>query len=247
MTRGVSERCITLVKEFEGFGDTRRYGASDPRRGDPYRCPAGVWTQGYGRTRGITEHSPRITEPEALAWLVEDVAEYARGVAAVLRQPATQNQFDAMVSLAYNIGLEAFGRSTVLRKFNADDDTGAAEAFRMWNRAGGQVSRGLVRRRAREIALFTEGMQAAAMPQAVDEPIEATPDTNRGPIANLAAQVAAAIVALAGVAEPFRNALDTVGLGPWTPYIALACAGVGIGLAGVWLYRRIKSRQAVAP
>ena len=89
---------------------------------------------------------------------------------------------------------------------------------------------------------------AARFPEdAVGEIASTTPDNNRGPLANLAVQVAAAIVALAGAAEPFRNALDTVGLGPWTPYIALACAGVGIGLAGVWLYRRIKSRQAVAP
>lgn len=182
MPTGVSERCVTLVKEFEGFGDTRRYGAGDPRRGDPYRCPAGVWTQGYGRTRGITERSPRVTEGEATAHLREDMAEYARGVAAVLARPATQNQFDAMVSLAFNIGLSAFGRSTVLRKFNAGDTAGAAEAFRLWNKAGGQVSPGLVRRRAREVELFLEG-EAAPMPQRVDEPVQATPDNNAGPAA----------------------------------------------------------------
>lgn len=170
MTRGVSERCITLIKEFEGFGDTSRFGPSDPRRGDPYKCPAGVWTQGYGRTRGITAQSPRITEGEATERLREDMAEFARGVAATLARPATQSQFDAMVSLAFNIGLKGFAGSTVRRKFNEGDIAGAAQAFHLWVKAAGQVSPGLVRRRAREAALFMESAQRDPMPQAVDQP-----------------------------------------------------------------------------
>lgn len=257
MTRGVSERGIALVKEFEGFGDTRRYAAGDPRRGDPYRCPAGVWTQGYGRTRGITERSPRITEGEATANLREDMAEYARGVAAVLARPATQNQFDAMVSLAFNIGLAGFGRSTVLRKFNAGDTAGAAEAFRLWNKAGGQVSPGLVRRRAREVALFTDG-EAAPMPQRVDEPVATSPNNMRGPLTTGAGGGGTTVDGIADMDfSMFNRAMDQLEQAKsiWQrigEFIAanpgalfrVAVGAVIIGCAIAWGYRRYMSWKA---
>lgn len=266
---GVSERGIALIKDFEGFGDTARYANGDPRRGDPYRCPAGVWTQGYGRTRGITEHSPRITEPEALAWLVEDVAEYARGVAAVLRQPATQNQFDAMVSLAFNVGLgwsgatkppgarDGFRQSTVLRKFNAGDLAGAAEAFRLWNKAGGQVSPGLVRRRAREVALFTDG-ESAPMPQRVDEPVTTSPNNMRGPLTTGAGGGGTTVDGIADLDfSMFNRAMDQLEQAKsiWQrigEFIAanpgalfrVAVGAVIIGCAIAWGYRRYMSWKA---
>jgi lysozyme len=138
----VSPKGLHLIKSFEGF------------RGKPYLCPAGVWTIGYGTTSGVTEHTPPITEAQASALLSVDVAKFAAGVADSLTRAPTQGQFDAMVSLAYNIGLGAFRRSRVLKWFNLGDDDEAAAAFRAWQTANGQVLAGLVRRREAEIRLF---------------------------------------------------------------------------------------------
>ena len=83
------------------------------------------------------------------------LAQFEEGVRdGIGKAPTTQAQFDAMVCLAYNIGVNAFQRSTVLRRHNAGDYAGAAAAFAMWNKGGGKVLKGLVRRRAAEAALY---------------------------------------------------------------------------------------------
>jgi hypothetical protein len=74
----------------------------------------------------------------------------------VVKVPLTQNQFDALVSLVYNIGQTAFSNSTLLKKLNAKDYQGAADQFLRWNKGGGKVMKGLVRRREAERALFLE-------------------------------------------------------------------------------------------
>jgi lysozyme len=76
-------------------------------------------------------------------------------LAAIENAPTTDNQFSAMVSLAYNIGVGAFARSTVARKHNEGDHQAAAEAFALWNKAGGRVLAGLVRRRKEEADLYS--------------------------------------------------------------------------------------------
>lgn len=230
---------LDLIKRFEGL------------RTESYDDGFGTWTIGYGHTAGVAP-GQRISAAEAERMLSDDLATYEARVRQLCTRAPSSNELAAMVSLAFNIGVGAFQRSTALRKHNAGDPVGAAEAFKLFRRAGGREVPGLLRRRNAEAALYlTPTNDDRPGVQTVDPetppPAGATPDNNRGPIANLAAQVAAAVVALAGVAEPFKNALDTVGLGPFAPYIALACAAVGIGLAGVWIYRRIKSRQAVMP
>ena len=230
---------LDLIKRFEGL------------RTEAYDDGFGTWTIGYGHTAGVVP-GQRISPAEAERILADDLTTFEARVRQLCTEPPNSNQLAAMVSLAFNIGVGAFQRSTALRKHNARDYVGAAEAFKLFRRAGGREVAGLLRRRNAEAALYltpvnaeTPGVQTVD-PEVTPSPA-ATPDNNRGPLANLAAQVAAAVIALAGVAEPFKNALDTVGLGRWTPHIALACAAVGVALAGVWLYRRIKSRQAVAP
>ena len=82
---------------------------------------------------------------------------------AAQKNPVEQCQFDALVCLAYNIGLGNFRTSTLVRKLNAGDIDGAAQQFAVWNKAGGQVMRGLVRRRAAERALFCGASGAMAI------------------------------------------------------------------------------------
>jgi len=142
----VSEQGLALIRRFEGCRLTA------------YKCPAGVMTIGYGRTgtmdgQSITE-GVTITQEKAEALLREDVARFAKGVEDLLSRPATQGQYDAMVSLAFNIGINGFRESTVRARFNAGQIPGAAEAFILWVKAKGMMLEGLVRRRAAEIVRF---------------------------------------------------------------------------------------------
>jgi lysozyme len=138
----VSATLVGIVAQFEGF------------RAKSYRCPAGVWTIGYGETKGIRPGDV-ISEPAARKRLAIRLEEFQTGVKAALGDaPATPNQLDAMTSLAYNIGLGAFQKSSVCKRHRAGDHAGAARAFALWNKAGGRVLPGLVSRRAAEIRLY---------------------------------------------------------------------------------------------
>lgn len=143
----INQAALDLIKEFEGF------------MAHAYKDSVGVVTIGYGTTAaagvGITPALGMvITEAQAVGYLNAAVNKFADQVLRRLVHPATPNQFGAMVSLAYNIGPGNFAKSSVLRKFNAGDNAGAAASFKLWNKAGGRVLPGLTRRRAAEAALF---------------------------------------------------------------------------------------------
>jgi len=122
-----------------------------------YRCPAGVPTIGWGRTRGV-RMGDTCTQAQADHWLLEDIAEAAEGVRSKLARDASPNELGAMVSLAYNIGIGNLTSSTLLRRLNAGDRDGAAAQFAVWNKArvNGKlvVLKGLVTRRAHEARIF---------------------------------------------------------------------------------------------
>lgn len=131
-----------IVAEFEGCVLTA------------YNCPAGVLTIGYGHTGPDVYPGQTITQQEAIDLLDKDLNRFRQAVVRIVNVSLTENQFAALVSLAFNIGVGAFQKSTLVRKLNASDYEGAANEFKRWNRGGGQVLRGLVRRRAAEEALF---------------------------------------------------------------------------------------------
>jgi lysozyme len=136
-----------MVAPFEGF------------RPNPYVCPAGVWTIGYGTTRyqdgrAVGPADPMITEPEGREFLAYDLSAAAGAVERMVRVPITAGQKAALISFAHNCGAGALQGSTLLRKLNAGDMDGAAAEFGKWVRGGGQVLPGLVKRRAAEAALF---------------------------------------------------------------------------------------------
>lgn len=132
---------LSLIKAFEGCKLTA------------YKCPADVWTIGYGRTTNV-KPGQTITQAQADAWLIEEYDDFESAVKRVVKVKLTENQLGALVSLAYNIGVGAFSKSTLLRKVNAGDEAGAAAQFKRWNRAGGRVLNGLTRRRVAEAKLF---------------------------------------------------------------------------------------------
>lgn len=120
-----------------------------------YRCPAGKWTIGYGDTGPDVVPGLVITAEEAEVRLARRLAEeFESGVEQLLAVEVTGNQFSALVSFAYNVGLQALAESALLTKLNAGDVDGAAEEFGRWTRSKGRVLAGLVARRAAERELF---------------------------------------------------------------------------------------------
>lgn len=147
MSKKTSERGKDLIKEFEGF------------RATAYLCPAGVWTVGYGTTRingNKVQPNTRITTEEADVFLEQDLKQFEDVVNNRVIVQLTQNQFDALVSFVYNVGVGAFQKSTLLKKLNVGEYDSAAEQFLRWDKVGGQKVTGLTRRRKAEQELFLE-------------------------------------------------------------------------------------------
>lgn len=132
---------LDLIKRFEGLRLTA------------YLCPAGVPTIGYGQTGPGIKLGMTITEAKANELLADSLKKYEEAVTHYAGS-AHQNQFDAMVSLCYNIGAGNFKTSSVARLHKAGQYTGAASAFLLWNKAGGRVLAGLVSRRKAERNLY---------------------------------------------------------------------------------------------
>ncbi len=129
-----------------------------------------------------------LTAAQETALLSRTVAPYAEAVRASVRVPLNQNQFDALVSFAYNIGTAGFEGSSTLRRLNAGDAAGAADAMRLWNKSDGAVNQGLVNRREQEVRQFNTPAAAAIAPEAARPSAPARPAT---PAANdFAAQIA---------------------------------------------------------
>ena len=138
----MSEDGLTRLVEREGL------------RRSAYRDVAGIWTICCGHTSmaGPPKVRPgmKCTLAECRQILMNDVEKFEDCVERAITEPMTQHQFDAFVSLAFNIGCHAFRRSTVVREFNRGNQTKSADAFRMWKKAGGRVVQGLVNRRESE-------------------------------------------------------------------------------------------------
>lgn len=140
----IGQRGLALIKQFEGC---KLQAYPDPATGGK------PWTIGYGHTKGV-KPSDQITQAQAEAFLSEDLAVFELTVNSAIKCLMTQNQFDAMVSLAFNIGGGNFAQSTLVKKFNAGDVQGAADQFPRWKFANGNEMLGLIKRRAAERELF---------------------------------------------------------------------------------------------
>lgn len=232
----VSARGRSLIKQFEGF------------RADAYQDVVGVWTIGYGFTRGV-QPGQHMTAQQAEARLITELLGYEQAVLGGCTREPNQNQLDALCSLAWNIGVGGFLRSTVLKAHNRGDAQSASRAFGLWNKAGGREWAGLTRRRAAEAALYLEpvpGVEGAipsaeaaeppppaqAMPQQIDpESSMAASGINR------AATVAGTTAATVGAVSSIKQNLDD--LGGWlVPMLAVAV----VALAGYIVWQRWQQR-----
>ncbi len=136
-----SQNGIDLIKHFEGC------------ELKAYKCPAGVWTIGYGHIKGVQEGDV-ITEQQAHEMLVEELDEYENYINTLVTVPLNQNQYDALVSWVYNLGSSNLNSSTLLRVLNTGNYAEVPEQIMRWNKAGGKVLEGLTRRRQAEADLF---------------------------------------------------------------------------------------------
>jgi len=143
----VNAEGYALIKKFEGC------------RLKAYKCPANVWTIGYGNT--FYENGMKVKEGDVITQERADelakfiIDQFAVTIEPFIQKPLTDNQFSACVSLAYNIGTSGFKRSSVFKKLNINpNDPTIADSFKLWNKGGGKVLAGLVKRREAEIQLY---------------------------------------------------------------------------------------------
>lgn len=240
MPREVSAEGRALIQQFEGLSLTA------------YLCPAGTWTIGYGHTEGV-QPGDKITKAHADNLLQADLVSYGNAVEELVGSCETsQHELDAIVSLAFNIGIAGFRGSTVLRLHRQGDRHGAARAFGMWNKAmvNGKLQEmpGLTRRRAAEMACYlTEDAPAAkAMPQAVAPPPSVS--SSKTVIAGGAAVVAGigsvadqANQLAVSVASASTSMLSVAKLGP----IVLSVVALAAGAYMLWRYIQKRRRGEV--
>ena len=136
-----SDEGISLIKKFEGC------------RLEPYFCSGNVLTIGYGHTKDVVENMS-ITEDTAEALLKEDLKDFEEQVSNLVKVELNQNQFDALIAWTFNLGSGNLSSSTLLKKLNNSEYGEVPEQIKRWNKAGGKVLEGLIRRREAEALLF---------------------------------------------------------------------------------------------
>ena len=145
-SNNLSDNGMKLLEQFEGL------------RLEAYLDSAGIATIGFGTIKypngSKVKLGDKITKAQAKEYKLHDLKEFENTVNTFVKAPLNQNQYDALVSLSYNIGSNAFKNSTLLKKLNSGDYKGAAEQFLSWNKAGGKKVQGLVNRREAERKLF---------------------------------------------------------------------------------------------
>lgn len=179
---------IDMVKEFEGL------------RLKAYKCSAAVWTVGFGHTSAagnpIVTPELVITKDEAEEILKRDMEQYEEGVRKYVKVDLTQGQFDALVDFAYNAGVGALQKSTLLKKVNAEKFDEVPAEFMKWTKGGGKELPGLVRRRRAEVKLW-RGLDTEK-PVPVDE-ARAEPDQPKASKSIVQSREANAAVAAGGL------------------------------------------------
>ncbi|EJF91332.1 lysozyme [Bartonella melophagi] len=218
--RTISKEGLALIKKWEGL------------RLQAYQDAIGVWTIGYGHTtkagEPVVQDGMKITKAKAEAILRKDLAQFEQIVEQVVSQPLTDEQFAALVSFCYNVGIDAFCNSTLLRKLNKGDYEAVPAELQKWTKAEGQRLQGLVHRRAAEAGLWAKGAYVCSNYQVV----EAT-----GDVSILTAEFLAPVIgALSGLTGLFS------GYGPvqW----ALAAIMIIAMMVGIFVYlSRIKEEK----
>lgn len=231
-----SPKGIHLIKTFEGL------------RLMAYLCPANVWTIGYGHTTSagppVVQPGMTITKVEAEEILRSDLIKYEAGVLKLVKVPLTQGQFDALVSFAYNCGVGALAKSTLLKRVNAGRFGDVPAELMKWTKAGGRELAGLVRRRRAEAALWRavderatlDPDESSAAPE-LPTPSKTMAKSREGNAA-LAAGGAAAITAMGEAASHVGPLSDALG----RPAV-FVLIGIALLCAAIWYWRRERLQE----
>ena len=254
----LSENGLRLIQSFEGYHDRLPDGRCKAYQRQ-YKGKLDVPTIGFGCTVGVLM-GMTWTRAEADAAFSKELERFERCVIRLVTVEMNQNEFDSMVSLAYNIGEAGFAKSSVLSRLNKGDRLGAANAFEKWNKVGKFVEKGLTSRRKREAANFLKPVVAPevpSMPQSVSPP---TPirDTIKtvAPVAAGGVAVVEAVQQVLPVPSVPQVVSDSVtnltiwqsvgqtvgslkGFAFGEPYIAGALA---FGLGAVWLGPMVRAK-----
>ena len=238
-----SEAGLRLIKEFEGF------------RSKAYVCPAGVLTIGYGHTSAAGEpavvRGMEITNGVAHEILRSDLERFERGVTRLVKVDLEQNQFDVLVSFAFNCGLGNLKKSTLLKRVNAKRFEDVPAELMKWTRGGGKVLPGLVRRRRAEAEMWQRlGAES-------ESETRSTPDTPT-PSKKITQSKEAGAAAVAGGAGAIAAAQEVIpavqqaggiisGLSEALGRPAvIAFIVVAIAAAGIWYWRKQRLNEEAA-
>lgn len=234
----VSQQGVELVKKFEGLHKLKEDGLVHS-----YRCPAGVWSLGYGFTKGVRSGT-KMTVQECEDRLLEELNEFGAQVRRVVDVPLTQSQFDAIVSLTFNIGIGNLKSSTLLRKLNAGDYAAVPAQMMRWNKArvDGKLTplKGLTRRRAAEAAVFTMDAQLPS-DDGGDTMVQKVTVQDKKPLTKSKTMAGAGVAGAATVLSeitPQVEALIPYAESMKTLFLLLALAGVGLAI-----YARMKDQK----
>ncbi|WP_455480991.1 lysozyme [Bartonella sp. B12(2025)] len=156
----ISKEGLALIKQWEGL------------RLQSYQDATGLWTIGYGHTsnagKPFVHKNMNITEKKAEDILFQDLKQFEKAVEQAVVVPLTDEQFAALVSFCYNVGIKAFCNSTLLKKLNKGDYETVPAELQRWSKAGGKRLQGLVNRRAAEAGLWAKGSYVSSNYQAVE-------------------------------------------------------------------------------
>jgi len=227
----ISRKGLDLIKRHEGL------------RLKAYLCPAGVWTIGYGSTGPHVIKGKVITESEAEALLVKDVRRFEDGVNRLVKVSLTQGQFDALVSFAFNCGVGALQKSTLLKKLNAGRYDAVPAELMKWTKGGGRELPGLVKRRRDEAGLWrsiSDGDTAgrAEGPVEPPKPPKTMAQSKTGNTAIGGVVAGGMIIATQAKegAETAKGISDAIGV----PVLIVIGLAIIAGAAFVWYDRRRK-------
>jgi lysozyme len=212
MMRRINAEGLAFIKQWEGL------------RLDAYKCSASVWTIGYGHT-ATAKQGMRISQTEAERLLYQDLAVFEAEVSRAVDVKLSDNQFAALVSWTYNVGVQAMRTSSLIRKLNQGDYASVPGELARWNKVGGTVNKGLSNRRAAEAGLWARGAFVASRDVEPTEPRRPSAASEAGALGGVAAAASAAAPAVTGLS----------GL-HWAVGVALV-AGV-VALVAIWLLRR---------
>ena len=217
---------IAFIKSFEAL----RLQAYDDATGQPLPAgarPLGTATIGWGHTKGVTG-GQQCSAEQAVAWLAEDIAPAAQAVEANVTMPLNDNQFAALTSFTFNVGVAAFRGSTLLKMLNEGRDAAVPAQLARWNKAGGKAVAGLTRRRAAEGLLWATPVAGAppeAAVPAADPPFRFAHLITLGGIT-----VGAVSTALSDCAQQLQPLTDYSGLVK-NAFLVVALAAAGLAMA----------------